>query len=625
MSTDTATRTATAGATVLMTLATAQFLMTLDSSVMNVSIATVAEDVGTDVTGIQTAITLYTLVMASLMITGGKIGGILGRKRAFAIGCVIYGAGSLTTALATSLPVLIFGWSLLEGMGAALIMPAIVALVATNFAAPERPRAYGLVAASGAIAVAAGPLIGGLLTTYASWRWVFAGEVVLVAASSCWPDGWPTPPPDPDAALDLVGTLLSALGLGLVVLGILKAGTWGFVNPKPGAPSWAGLSPVVWMVLGGTLVIWGFLAWENHRLAQGRSALLDPAMLRIPPLQKGLTAFFFQFLLQAGLFFCVPLYLSVALGLSAIDTGLRIMPLSITLLLAAVGVPKLWPQASPRRVVRLGFLALFVGIVSLLAALEVGVGAEIVTVPLLLAGLGIGALASQLGAVTVSAVPDEQSGEVGGIQNTFTNLGASIGTALAGAVLISALTTSFFTGIDENEAIPPSVTSQAQVRAVQRHPVRVGRPAGDRPRGRRRGPGGGERHRRGEHRGPPRRPAQRPGGAGPARPRRVLHLRWPAHPPAREPRAGARGGAGHRPRGQPTWRALTRHLPSCPTRRSATARTRGPSRTTTAASATPSAGSQTRTRTTCSRGRVRGARPSATRRATRALRRATTA
>ena len=137
MTTDTVTR--TAGATVLTTLATAQFLMTLDSSVMNVSIATVAEDVGTDVTGIQTAITLYTLVMASLMITGGKIGAILGRKRAFAIGCVIYGAGSLTTALAQSLPVLIFGWSLLEGMGAALIMPAIVALVATNFAAPERP------------------------------------------------------------------------------------------------------------------------------------------------------------------------------------------------------------------------------------------------------------------------------------------------------------------------------------------------------------------------------------------------------------------------------------------------------------------------------------------------------
>ena len=152
---------AAATGVVLLTLASGQFLMTLDSSVMNVSIAQVAEDVGTTVTGIQTAITLYTLVMATLMITGGKIGTMIGRRRAFAIGCVIYGCGSLTTALAPNLTVLIIGWSFLEGVGAALIMPAIVALVASNFPAPERPRAYGLVASAGAIAVAAGPLIGG--------------------------------------------------------------------------------------------------------------------------------------------------------------------------------------------------------------------------------------------------------------------------------------------------------------------------------------------------------------------------------------------------------------------------------------------------------------------------------
>ena len=151
--------------------------MTLDSSVMNVSIATVAKDVGTTVTGIQFAITLYTLVMAAFMITGGKVGQIIGRKRAFMIGCVVYGCGSATTALAKSLPVLILGWSVLEGLGAALIMPAVVALVATNFGESERPSAYGLVASAGAVAVAVGPLVGGLFTTYASWRWVFVGEV----------------------------------------------------------------------------------------------------------------------------------------------------------------------------------------------------------------------------------------------------------------------------------------------------------------------------------------------------------------------------------------------------------------------------------------------------------------
>jgi hypothetical protein len=206
-----------------------------------------------------------------------------------------------------------------------------------------------------------------------------------------------------------------------------------------------------------------FFAWERHQLAAGRAALLDPAMLRIRSLRGGLSAFFFQYLLQAGLFFTIPLFLSVALGLSAIDTGVRLLPLSATLLLAAAGIPKLFPDASPRLVVRAGFLTLFVGLVILVAALDAGAGAEVITWPMLLSGLGIGALASQLGAVTVSSVPDEQSGEVGGLQNTVTNLGASIGTALAGAVLMSALTASFLTGIAGNPAVPNDLSSKAGV------------------------------------------------------------------------------------------------------------------------------------------------------------------
>ena len=454
---------AAASRVVLLTLASAQFLMTLDSSVMNVSIATVAEDVGTTVTGIQTAITLYTLVMASLMITGGKIGEILGRKRAFALGSVIYGAGSFTTALAPNLAVLLLGWSLLEGIGAALIMPASVALVASNFGLEERPRAYGLVAAAGAIAVAVGPLIGGLLTTYASWRWVFAGEVLIVLVILALTKRMADTPAQAGARLDLVGTALSAIGLGLGVYGILRAGTWGFVSPKPGQPSWLGLSPVVWFVLGGGAVLRGFVTWERHRLTEGRQVLIDPQLFKVPRLRAGLTSFLFQYLVQAGLFFVVPLFLSVSLGLSAVATGIRIMPLSMTLLLAAIGIPKFFPTASPRRVVQLGFGSLLAGIVILIAALDVGVGPDVVTWPLLLAGLGIGALASQLGSVTVSAVPDEQTGEVGGLQNTVTNLGASLGTALAGAVLISALTASFVTGITENPKVPAQVSATASV------------------------------------------------------------------------------------------------------------------------------------------------------------------
>ena len=314
----------------------------------------------------------------------------------------------------------------------------------------------------GAIAVAVGPLIGGLFTTYWSWRYVFVGEVLIIGVVLLLNRRTADTPKEEGARLDLVGTALSALGLGLVVYGILRSGTWGFVQPKPDQPQWLGLSPVIWLILGGGVVLLGFLAWEKRRRDTGQPALLDPAILRVRLLRSGLTAFFFQYLLQAGLFFAVPLFLSIALGLSAIATGVRILPLSITLVIASVGIPKVFPHASPRRVSQLGFLALFLGLVVFVALLDSGAGPEIVTWPMLLAGLGIGALASQLGAVTVSAVSDEHSGEVGGLQNTASNLGLSIGTALAGAILISALTSSFFNGIADNPAVPDHLTSKAQ-------------------------------------------------------------------------------------------------------------------------------------------------------------------
>ncbi len=454
---------ASGAAVVLLTLASGQFLMTLDSSVMNVSIATVAKDVGTTVTGIQGAITAYTLVMAALMITGAKVGALIGRKRAFAIGCVIYGCGSFTTSIAQSLPVLLFGWSFLEGVGAALILPAIVALVAGNFPTERRPAAYGMVAAAGAIAVATGPLIGGFCTTYFSWRWVFAGEVVIVIAILVLTRKIADAPVEQRPRFDLVGAVLSALGIAMLVFGVLRSGEWGWIQPKPDAPEWFGLSPTVWLVLSGLFVIWVFFRWQARVESRGGEPLVRPAMLRNKQLNGGLMMFFFQYLAQAGLFFVVPLYLSVCLGLSALATGARLLPLSLTLLAAAIGVPRLFPDISPRLVVRFGLLSLLAGTVVLLAALDPGAGPEIVFVPMLLIGLGIGALASQLGAVTVSAVPDDESPEVGGVQNTMTNLGASLGTALAGSVMIAAVTSAFLINVQQSSAIPDRVKSQAQL------------------------------------------------------------------------------------------------------------------------------------------------------------------
>jgi MFS family permease len=452
-----------AGSAVLVVLGAAQFLMTLDTSVMNVSIRQVANDLGTTVSGIQTAITLYTLVMASFMITGGKIGAMIGRRRAFAIGLGVYGTGSLLTALSPNLTVLIIGWSGLEGLGAALIMPAIVALVAGNVPRQGRSAAYGLIAAAGAIAVAAGPLIGGAVTTFASWRWVFAGEVVLVVVILASTRRIRDAAPEATASFDLLGAVLSVLGLSLTVFGVLRGGTWGFVQAKPGAPAVAGVSPVVWLVLGGLVVIGLLLLWEGRLERTGREPLIRLSMFTNVQMTGGLIAFFFQFLVQSGIFFTIPLFLSVVLELSALQTGLRLLPLSITLLASAVAIPRVAPNASPRRVVRFGMVSMLAGTLVLVGGLDPGANAAIVLVPMALVGLGIGALASQLGAVTVSALPDDQSAEVGGLQNTFTNIGASLGTALVGAVLIGSLTTGFLEGVSHNPAVPASATSKATV------------------------------------------------------------------------------------------------------------------------------------------------------------------
>jgi MFS family permease len=449
-----------AGKFVLLVLAAGQFLMTLDSSVMNVSIATVANDVGTTIAGIQSAITLYTLVMASLMITGGKIGAIIGRRKAFGIGLVIYSIGSFITAIAPTLPVLILGWSVLEGIGAALIMPAIVALVASNFAPEQRSGAYGMIAAAGAIAVAAGPLIGGAFTTFASWRWVFIGEVILCLTILAFLRKVNDIPPATKPHIDVIGALLTMIGLSMAVFGVLRSSEWGWIQPKPDAPALFGVSLTLWLIFGGLLVLYAFVQWQEHRVKTGREPLLRMEMLSNTQLTGGLVLFLFQFMVQAGTFFVIPLFLSVVLELSALATGVRLVPLSLSLLATALLIPKLWPRANPRRVVRIGLIMLFAGAMVLVSGFDLEADATIVTVPMLLMGIGIGALASQLGAVTVSSVPDEESAEVGGLQNTATNLGASLGTALVGSVLIASLTASFIGGVQQNPDIPDSVKTQ---------------------------------------------------------------------------------------------------------------------------------------------------------------------
>jgi Na+/melibiose symporter-like transporter len=303
------------------------------------------------------------------------------------------------------------------------------------------------------------------VTTFASWRYVFAGEVVVVVAILGTLHKMADVPPV-KARLDVVGSALSILGLGMFVFGVLRSTQWGWTSPNPGAPSLLGASPVIWLIVAGMAVVYVFLLWETHLSARGGEPLVHPSMLRNRQLSGGLGLFFFQFLVQGGVFFAVPLLLTIVLGLDPLETGLRILPLSVALLLAAAGIPKVAPHASPRLVVRLGILGMLAGIVVLAAGLSPAANASVVAVPMLLMGLGLGAIASQLGAVTVSAVPDTQSAEVGGLQNTATNLGSSLGTALIGSILIAALSSAVLAGVQASPTLPASVKSQASVELV---------------------------------------------------------------------------------------------------------------------------------------------------------------
>ncbi|MFN8160710.1 MAG: MFS transporter [Solirubrobacterales bacterium] len=454
-------------------LAAAQFVMVLDTTVMNVAISNVVADLDTTVSQVQLAITLYTLVMAALMLTGGKLGDIFGRRRAFAIGLVIYGSGSLTTALSPSIGVLLFGWSGLEGIGAALVIPAIASLTAGNYEGRDRAVAYGVIGAMAAVGVAAGPLIGGFVTEAASWRWVFAGEVVVIIGilltvrrvrDVARPDHIPK--------LDLAGVVLSAAGMALIVLGVLRAPEWGLLAPK-GALTIAGteitpfgLSAVPFIISAGVVLLAVFVRWTRRREDLGRDTLLRTDLFGVAQLRAGLAMLSAQQLILNGIFFVLPLYLQVVLGKNALQTGVQILPISVAMLISVAVAQRLGTRLSPRTIVRIGLFAMLGAAITLMSSIDYELNGVVFSIGLALFGVGVGMLASQLGNVIMSSVGSERASEAGGLQGTAQNIGASLGTALIGAVLLAGLAASAQKAINEDPQIAPEVKQQV-TRAAQ--------------------------------------------------------------------------------------------------------------------------------------------------------------
>jgi MFS family permease len=449
---------------VLAVLAAAQFLMVLDQAVMNVAISQLTEDFDTTVTTIQAVIALYALVMAGLMLTGGKLGDIWGRRRAFTVGLLIYGSGSALTAASWSVPSLTFGWSILEGIGAALVLPALVALVASGYKGADRAIAYGVLGGVAGAGIAVGPILGGWMTTDFSWRLVFVGEVV-VALGILLGTRLIREPRREGAApgLDWVGSVLSATGLALVVFGVLQASNWGWLAPRdsPITPFGFALTPFV--IAAGALVLAGFRAWERRHEGRGLPPLVQLGLLRIRSLRGGVSMLLAQNLILMGIFFTIPLYLQIVQGLDALETGVQMLPASVGLFVAAIAGSALAKRFAPRPLVRAGLFVVLLAIVLLLGTIEPELDSGAFFVATGVLGIGMGLIASQLGNVVQSSVGDGDRSEAGGLQNTAQQLGSSLGTALLGAIVISGLIGAFTANVADDPTISNDVSERVEV------------------------------------------------------------------------------------------------------------------------------------------------------------------
>jgi EmrB/QacA subfamily drug resistance transporter len=438
--------------------------MVLDQAVMNVSISQLVEDFDTSVTTIQGVITLYSLVMAMFIITGAKVGDIIGRRRAFIVGLVIYAVGSGLTAVAQSVPVLTLGWSVLEGIGAALVLPAMAALIAGNFEGRERVKAYAIMGGVAGAGIAVGPIVGGWATTMLTWRIVFVGEVILVLGILALVRFVADAPREGrKPRLDVVGAVLSSAGLGLIVLGILQSSTWGLIEPKDSPVEPLGFSLTVFVIGAGVASLVAFVRWQRHRESSGQDPLVHLDLLQIGMLRSGLVSLLSQNLILMGIFFVVPLYLQIVLGFDALETGMRMLPVSITMFIFSALGARLSLRFSVRSLVRTGLAIAAVAVLVLLAVIDPELKDLGFAISMALLGVGMGLLASQLGNVVQSSVEASGRSEAGGLQYTSQQLGSSLGVALIGAIVIAGLTSNFIDNVEDDPRVNDEVAAQVSV------------------------------------------------------------------------------------------------------------------------------------------------------------------
>src|SRR5688572_14599216 len=431
-------------------LAMAMFVLVVDTSLMNVSISAVVQDLGTTVSGVQSAIALEALVSAAFILLSSKIGDLIGRKRAYTLGLLGYAIGALAMTLAQDLFAIIIFWAIFGGLGASLLLPSMQSLIHGNFAGAQQKRVYALTGASAAIAAAIGPLLGGFVTTFLSWRVGFLIEVIIIAVVLLGLGLVKDVPYTGDRRIDLVGALFSIVGMGGVVLGIL---VWQEGGEAVGALIAIG-------VVGLALLAW----WLTSRKRQGKVVLLDPDLLRSVIFRLGISGQMLQQIALGGMMIVLPIFLQMVLEYNALEAGLSLAPLSLTMFVIALLAGRRAGKRRPSAVIRIGYVLLAVGIAILIPFVPRVDSGWWLVIPLMIAGAGLGLLVSQLNNYTLAPISEERISEAAGVNSAAGSFGLSFGLALAGGVMLATLSFAFTSMSNASTVLPPD--DKEQVAAV---------------------------------------------------------------------------------------------------------------------------------------------------------------
>ena len=433
-------------------LAMAMFVLVVDTSLMNVSIASVVEDLDTTVSAVQGAIALEALVSASFILIGSKVGDLIGRKRAFVIGLLGYALGALAMALSQSLTAIVVFWAVVGGLGASLLLPAMQSLIHGNFQGQAQKKAYALVGAAAAIAAAIGPLVGGFLTTFLSWRVGFVLEVVVIVVVLTGLKPVHDVPYTGPRAVDVVGAALSAVGMGGVVIGILV---------------WQEGGEFVGVLIAVGLVALGSLArWLVRRKRDGQPTLLDPDLFKLDLFRLGFSSQMLQNIALGGAMIALPIYLQMVLEYNALQTGLTLAPLSLTMFGMALVAGKRAGRRRPASIIRAGWGLLTVGMLLLVPVVPRAHSGWALVVPLTIAGAGLGLLVSQLNDYTLSPISDERVSEAAGVNSAAGSFGLSFGLAFAGAIMLATLSIAF-TQMSQDSTVLPAASQEQVAQALE--------------------------------------------------------------------------------------------------------------------------------------------------------------